>query len=1700
MSIFRRFSEAIHPTPHTTTPTPTSTSLTTISTLRARIPTSTVYPIPPTRAATLPRSVTTRLNGLSVPKYVERTNGWLQNLATKDATLLHIKNTLDGFYREAFHPNNEYIPIGELGRYRKYILQFFLSDHAAIKEKTLYYYIDLCESDPIIPETSEGLLECLQLLIAWNKDGSFKKLNNIHLPLVAKSFALTLECLLLHMEENLSGQKEEIKTAVSDFSSSLTASNIHNIEELSYWSNYIEQASILIQVENHETKENLKLAGEVLSLGIMITTAILTSDPAAMSGAMELAGTIAIDLVERFKTASSWFQQALVLKRQTRVAFYNEELFKKMSKIFKFTPLINNQATENQRFSFFSFIDNLEMAILRSPDESVRCDSLKMLIHFLYVNNKQVKARALQTLCEVARRGDEKLINTVKIILELIKHTEGTPFDHIQQRNQFYPDVIQYLMVRDLNIRFKQDIGGIPLVHLLSYANDHNAHFLEVFLRIPYIAKSTKDVKGNTPYHHAAFVGNVLFLEQYAKTSKECCKETQNVYGDRPIHIAIQYEQIPFFNKLLELKTNSNGLNGKRETPLHLAIRTRGLAIAETLCRTPNVQINALDIENKTPLNRAIEGNQLGIVDLLDGLKAEIAETKFKISPIALAAKLKMWDVVCYYLQKKPLSPLEMGEVIGMTATSVNLKFIRLVLHLVLTDKRFNDQFKQIQALSLPRFFSGNGRPIDITKTYFMEGIESSVVQKIKQKAYDDPIFDTQFDPNQKALNGLTLLMLLAQDTSEQAAKLARKIIAKGGNPLLVHESGLTVYHLVALFNNQKYLLLNQTDTREVLSLKVEHDPNTMTEIAKEIKKKDFAKAKLCHHTAKDSIGTTAVMELAAHKEKEAIDLADFLLTAYNNVNEKNLIGTSAVIAAGTHSNIELIKVLKKHQGNLNIACGQGYRLVHIAALYRHFDLAKFLLSENVEFECRNNYEETPLHCFCGMDPTFEPVLLDISPPNKKREKVQDELTPKSSPNLSTQANSLDRKSSSNLLNVTQEKKEEDPLELELLDLFLSRIDPTLKDANGNTCLHRAVQFGKNPKVIAQLLNACPALFWIANNQDKLPIDLLLDNKLRQRDLEKLRHLNCGAVAVNHAIVTSRGTMAHSAAGAMMLDFLKKLFGTAEGAKLSTAKNETNGQTPLHEAAKVGFTEMIDFYHDIADLQNKDHSGHTPLDYAALYSRLPFFKKLISLVPDAYKTTDPDGRTPLHQACVKNEGDSALLEYLVDELKMDCTATDNSGEIPMHVAARSGNLNAVLFFHKKDPSLVNIPNDYGLTTLHVLAMQGFADIICDLMTQDMTPSSPQSVAKSIHQMIQTSEWHTHSLPINVEEAPKLTIDATDLTSKTPLMVANNTLVVRALLLAGASQTKTNDLGETALHYACASLQLGSVEAIINYSKHHLESALEGNPLLKADSQNELPIHEVCKACDPKKKEDQLKILELLLDNGSPINPQEEGGRIPLHDAIKKGNSHLVQTLIRRGSNLTAQTHEGKTPLHKAAASGRHDCILLLQQNMRDGWNIKDNEGYTPLAVAALNGDYLAFKLLVRGENYKTHNRKGQNLYHILYANTDLKPGHRAILSYLFEIHPQGVYETDGEENTCFHVLAHKGLRAETTDLLNQMKAHPQRPNILQFMQKVNNKQLSPHSVATAEYRLYLNAQSSHLEEETEPSERSLSTVFSCLKL
>jgi ankyrin repeat protein len=124
-----------------------------------------------------------------------------------------------------------------------------------------------------------------------------------------------------------------------------------------------------------------------------------------------------------------------------------------------------------------------------------------------------------------------------------------------------------------------------------------------------------------------------------------------------------------------------------------------------------------------------------------------------------------------------------------------------------------------------------------------------------------------------------------------------------------------------------------------------------------------------------------------------------------------------------------------------------------------------------------------------------------------------------------------------------------------------------------------------------------------------------------------------------------------------------------------------------------------------------------------------------------------------------------------------------------------------------------------------------------------------------------------------------------------------------------------------------------------------------------------------------------KIVSMLLGASAKVDLRNKYGRTPLHLAASNGRTATVSMLLDKGADVSQQDEDGETPLHWAAFNG-HTAIVSMLLGARADVNQQAANGETPLHWAAYNGNTEIVRMLLdKGADINKQNNDGRTPLH-----------------------------------------------------------------------------------------------------------------------
>ncbi|AXY04464.1 ankyrin repeat protein [Fowlpox virus] len=310
-------------------------------------------------------------------------------------------------------------------------------------------------------------------------------------------------------------------------------------------------------------------------------------------------------------------------------------------------------------------------------------------------------------------------------------------------------------------------------------------------------------------------------------------------------------------------------------------------------------------------------------------------------------------------------------------------------------------------------------------------------------------------------------------------------------------------------------------------------------------------------------------------------------------------------------------------------------------------------------------------------------------------------------------------------------------------------------------------------------------------------------------------------------------------------------------------------------------------------------------------------------------------------------GIDSILYKLIENC-IDLRPTTYRLKILLHKAIELRNIEAVRLLLNNDVDPVAI-DTHGITSLHTLTMPPNSSFIeldnwcSNTYTELLEVINRLNKSKTSYSFQRVELMRMIMDYCKDDEISKcLTISRME-----PSRQIEEIQIMDILLSKGIDINFKDDIGNTALHYACDYRNgLNMVRHLIkNGADINIENDYGTTPLACAVSTR------------------NIELVSILLDSGADPNSSSSSsiGTKVLHTAVGSGNFNIAKELIESGADPNIGDKAGVTPLHVAAIDEDSYALLELLLDNGSDPNIKCSNGTTPLFQAMHN--YNRVKLL-----------------------------------------------------------------------------------------------------------------------------------------
>jgi ankyrin repeat protein len=371
--------------------------------------------------------------------------------------------------------------------------------------------------------------------------------------------------------------------------------------------------------------------------------------------------------------------------------------------------------------------------------------------------------------------------------------------------------------------------------------------------------------------------------------------------------------------------------------------------------------------------------------------------------------------------------------------------------------------------------------------------------------------------------------------------------------------------------------------------------------------------------------------------------------------------------------------------------------------------------------------------------------------------------------------------------------------------------------------------------------------------------------------------------------------------------------------------------TPLLEAITEGHRNIAELLLDWgADAYAEDENHDSAIGFAAEKGKESILELLLSRgVPINWKTSV--GWTPAERGDL-----GVLLKYGIDPNQR---TADGGCLLTMAAFNDSPEQLKLLLDHRAN---LNAQDDDGNTAVMVAIYQNRQKAITFLINAGADLNIQNKAGESA--LSRAIGFRTNTASVLIEHGAN--VNLADQSGKTLLMEAASTAslaVLNELILHGANVSARTKTGETAVHFAAGFSGLDWNDARSVENRH--------NPV---------------------------EIISSLEAHGADVKAGNTAGQSALHFAADTGYAGTLQELLNKHLDPRASDNHGDTPLYKAIASHTSDRVEKVKLLISPGVNVANNDGDTPLHIAAREMDAsVCSTLLDNGADVDKANKKGE---------------------------------------------------------------------------------------------------------------------------
>ncbi|CAC5391034.1 unnamed protein product [Mytilus coruscus] len=398
-----------------------------------------------------------------------------------------------------------------------------------------------------------------------------------------------------------------------------------------------------------------------------------------------------------------------------------------------------------------------------------------------------------------------------------------------------------------------------------------------------------------------------------------------------------------------------------------------------------------------------------------------------------------------------------------------------------------------------------------------------------------------------------------------------------------------------------------------------------------------------------------------------------------------------------------------------------------------------------------------------------------------------------------------------------------------------------------------------------------------------------------------------------------------------------------------------NKMSPLYIAAGNGHLSVVKLILN-SDIDISHFDKWSSLCVASHECYIDIVKILIENGTDV-AFCDMNGYPPMYAAC--QGGSIDIVEFLIQQ-NVNLSYTDKRGWSLLHAACYN-----------------NFPKDDHLSVINLLLDQKLLKRGADVNHNTEKSCTSLHIACKWKDIFFLRRKNTTNSLLD-KNGKSFEADVSKFGSPFPKHIQYSSYdihrsIVQLLLEHQADVSLRNYKGQTALHFACESVDCDVVEMLLERKADITVCDNEGNSPLdlacqrehtdvvkllldsitdisQLDNDGKTVLHSVCKGYGSRRKdaesgndipyflqgdtEGHKSIIELLFNKQADIHKRNKHGETPLHLACEYGPVDIVTMLLKEGADISLFDNKGQSTVFKACGGGNNDILDVLLEKMQ----------------------------------------------------------------------------------------------------------------------------------------------------------------------